>query len=95
MGTIDFTLCNLFHSYRSTANLYWQARKKKTVIKQPKVPKDMKLPLSPPQMISSIPILKTSKHYKNNFYVSLIIMVITIVGNTQRVLTVTMCQALC
>lgn len=43
MGTIDFTLCNLFHSYRSTANLYWQARKKKTVIKQPKVPKDMKI----------------------------------------------------
>lgn len=25
MGTMDFTLCSLFHSYRSTANLYWQA----------------------------------------------------------------------
>lgn len=28
IGTIDFTLCNLFHSYRSTANLYWQATRK-------------------------------------------------------------------
>lgn len=25
MGTIDLTLCNLFHSYRSTASLYWWA----------------------------------------------------------------------
>lgn len=25
MGTMDLTLCNLFHSYRSTASLYWWA----------------------------------------------------------------------
>lgn len=29
IGTMDFTLWSLFHSYRSTANLYWQATKKK------------------------------------------------------------------